>query len=194
MRIPLQRDCFIVVIQNLGFDKLGYVVLRRIRAIYRFGFLFVLFSYVERASTCSRSLWFLVAFSCRIDYKIFLSEHTSVIPCSFIILPIFCTFSFFERLVIVWVVFSKVMVDACNIFVVVSTSSASFPPGFFGRRLGIYTPLSTLSLLLKLLLLLSLSSRSITWLPYSSVILFWSLPTTNPPSSPNMEKKPSHCQ
>ena len=67
--IPLQRDCFVVVIQNLGFDNLSYVVLRRIRAIYCFGFLFVLFSYIECASTCSQHLWFLVAFSCRVDNK-----------------------------------------------------------------------------------------------------------------------------
>ena len=67
-----QRDWFIVFIQNVGFDDSIYVVLSSIRAISCFGFLFVLFSYVEFASTCSRNIWFLVNFSCRVDNKIFL--------------------------------------------------------------------------------------------------------------------------
>ena len=65
--IPLQRDCFAVVVQNLGFDDSSYVILRRIRAISRFGFLFVLFSYVDCASTCSRNLVFRVKLSCRVN-------------------------------------------------------------------------------------------------------------------------------
>ena len=47
-------DCFIVVVQNLGFGNSRYIILRsRIRAISYFGFLVVLFSYVECASTHS---------------------------------------------------------------------------------------------------------------------------------------------
>ena len=41
---------------------------------------------------------------------------------------------------------------------IVSTSSVSFPPGFFGGRLGTYSPLFVLSLLLQLFVLISLLS------------------------------------
>ena len=61
-----------------------------------------------------------------------------------------------------YLVFSKVIADARDIVVVVSPSSASFPPGFFGGRLGTYSPLSTLSLLLQMFLMISLSSRPVT--------------------------------
>ena len=81
-------------------------------------------------------------------YVLSLGENSSITSCSCILLPIFGTFSFFERLVIILVVFSKVMADACDMFVVVSTSSTSFPPVFFGGRLGTYTPLSTFYLAL----------------------------------------------
>ena len=50
---PLQRDCFVVVVQNLGLGDLIHVMLRRIRAISHFGFLIVLLSCVEIAPTCS---------------------------------------------------------------------------------------------------------------------------------------------
>ena len=42
--------------------------------------------------------------------------------------------------------------------VIVSTSSVSFPPGFFGGRLSAYYPLFALSLLLQLFVLIPLLS------------------------------------
>ena len=57
-----------------------------------------------------------------------------------------------------FLIFSQIDVMTHVTVVVVSTSSASLPPGFVGGRLGTYTQFSTLSLLLKLFLLISLSS------------------------------------
>ena len=61
---------FIDVSENLGFAKPSYVMLRRIRASFWFGFLFVLLSYVECAPTCSWNLVFLRSVSCPVDNKI----------------------------------------------------------------------------------------------------------------------------
>ena len=54
--------------------------------------------------------------------------------------------------------FSRVVTDACDIVVVVSTSSASFPHDFFGGLRSTYSPVSTLSLLLQLFLRFPLPS------------------------------------